>query len=117
MEISRDFLVAEVIIGFIITAIVTVFYGLVAPWYKQSAGRYIFGLLASLTLVLSNTVLRIFFPFIDNSRVLGAVLFGVYIIAIGLIGIGIYNAQVLRHDRKKFIKNEKDLHNPNKTSI
>lgn len=109
MDELRSFLIGEVIVGFIITAVVTVFYGFVAPWYKQSAGRYIFGLLLSLSLVLTNTVLKVFFPFLET-RLLGAILFGIYIVSIICIGVGIYNAQIRRHQRKKFIQEERDRH-------
>lgn len=106
----RDILIVEVAIGFFVTALVTIFYGLIAPWYKQSAGRYIFGLLLALTLVLANSFVRLFFPAFDQQRIGGMVLFGFYILAILSVGAGIYSAQIGRYKRKKFIEREKERH-------
>lgn len=106
----RDILIIEVVIGFFVTALVTIFYGLIAPWYKQSAGRYIFALLLALTLVLANSVVRVLFPAFDQQRIGGIVLFGFYIVAMVSIGIGVYSAQIGRYRRKKFIQREKERH-------
>lgn len=107
---TRDVLIVEILIGFVVTALVTVFYGVVAPWYKQSAGRYIFALLLALSLVLTNTIVRVFFPTFDNGRLFGIILFGFYIFAIGSIGIGVYKAQIGHWKKKRFIREEKERH-------
>lgn len=107
---TRGLLVAEILIGFAVTGLVTLFYGVVAPWYKQSAGRYIFGLLLALTLILLNTVVRVFFPTFDNGRLFGLILFAFYIIAILAVGVGIYHAQITHWRKKRFIKREKETH-------
>jgi hypothetical protein len=110
MEV-RDILIFEVFLGTVITVVVTVGYGLIAPWYKQAAGRYIFGLLLSLSLLLANTVTGIFWQGLgDGRRVIGAVLFALYIIAISAIGFGIYRAQLNGYRRRKFVEQEKERH-------
>ncbi len=106
----RGFLISEIAVGWAITLLVTVLYGVVAPWYKQSAGRYIFGLLLSLTAVLSNTVFHIFFPDVENSQIIAVVLFAYYIGAVLAIGVGIYRAQVSGYRKKKFVVQEKERH-------
>ncbi len=106
----RDILLIEVIIGFVVTALVTIFYGVIAPWYKQSAGRYIFALLLAITLVLTNSMIRILFPGLPGTPIAGIVLFGFYILAMVSIGIGVYKAQIGHYRRKKFIKEEKERH-------
>lgn len=107
---TRDVLLLEYVIGYVITALVTVFYGVIAPWYKHSAGRYIFGLLLAISLVLTNSMIRIFFPQYDEGRYFGIVLFGFYIFAMVSIGVGVYNAQIGHWKRKRFIKNEQERH-------
>lgn len=107
---TRDVLIFEMFIGWAVTALVTVFYGIIAPWYKQSAGRYIFGLLLALTLVLTNSMIRIFFPGFDGGRIGGIVLFGFYIVAMVSIGVGVYKAQICHYRRMKFIRREKERH-------
>lgn len=84
-------------VGAGVTFIVTLFYGIVAPWHKTPSGRYIFTLLLSLTLVLCNSVVRIFFREWTFGIILGIVLFCFYIIAISAVGIGIYNASIKRY--------------------
>lgn len=107
---TRSLLIYEVIAGFAITAIVTLFYGIVAPWYKQSAGRYIFGLLLALTLILSHTILRIWIPSLDPYRFGSILLFGFYIVAIASIGFGVYRAQIGHYKKNRFIRQEKERH-------
>lgn len=107
---TRDVLLLEIAIGFVITALVTIFYGIVAPWYKQSAGRYIFGLLLALTLILTNSVLRLFVPHFDEGRYFGVLLFGFYIFAMVSIGVGVYNAQIRHWRKKRFVKSEQERH-------
>ena len=97
MEIDlRMIQLAELWMGFAISLVVTAYYGIFAPWYKSPEGRYIFFLLLSITLVLTNSVVRFLFPG-DASRVAGMVLFAVFIIAMASIGWGIWCAQ---HGRK-----------------
>lgn len=105
-----ELLYFEFLVGFGLTVGVTLFYGIVAPWYKQSAGRYIFGLLLSLSIVMLNTVLRIYIPALNKAQWLSAALFGLYILSIAAIGVGVYKAQITRYRRKKFIQDEKDRH-------
>jgi hypothetical protein len=109
MEV-RDILITEIWIGAVITILVTVGYGIIAPWYKQSAGRYIFGLLLSLSLLLINSVVGIFFPGLEGRRLVGALLFGLYIMAISAIGFGIYRAQLNGYRKRKFVEQEKERH-------
>lgn len=107
----REILVVEVIIAYVVTALVTVFYGVIAPWYKQAAGRYIFYLLLSLALLLTNSVIRFLFPnFVDGGRIIGIFLFGFYIVSIVLIGNGIYKAQITHWNKRRFISKEKERH-------
>lgn len=107
---TRDVLIAEIFISFAVTFVVTAMYGVVAPWYKQSAGRYIFGLLASLTAILANSVFRIIFPDIMSAQIIAVILFAYYIIAILSIGAGVYKAQVRGYLRSKFVVQEKERH-------
>src|SRR5213595_316885 len=100
MEDIRSFSILLIVIGYIITLAVTVFYGVIASWYRNPAGRYIFILLLSITLVLTNSMIRIIFPGATWTRVTGLILFGMYIIAIFSLGVGIYNAQI----RNRFLK-------------
>lgn len=109
MEV-REVLIAEITIGWGITLLVTGMYGIVAPWYKVAAGRYIFGLLLSLTAVLSNTVFHIFFPDAVGSAILAVILFAYYVVAVLAIGIGIYRAQINGYRKKKFVVEEKERH-------
>jgi hypothetical protein len=85
------------VVGFFVTFAVTLFYGIIAPWYKNPSGRYIFTLLLSLTLILGNAVLRIFFREWPYGYVVGVILFAFYIVAIASVGVGIYNASVKRY--------------------
>jgi hypothetical protein len=85
------------VVGFFVTFAVTAFYGFIAPWYKNPSGRYIFTLLLSLTLVLGNSVIRVFFRDWDYNYIIGVVLFAFYIVAIASVGVGIYNASVKRY--------------------
>lgn len=107
---TRYVLLSEITIGWGITTLVTILYGVVAPWYKQSAGRYIFGLLLSLTAILSNTVFHIFFPNAEGSQIFAVILFAYYIVSVLAIGIGIYRAQVSGYRRRKFVVEEKERH-------
>lgn len=106
----RTALIAEFIIGFVIVALVTAFYGIIAPWYKHSAGRYIFGLLGSITLVMSNSIIRLVFPNLPGKEFTSFVLLGLFILSISAVGWGIYKAQIKSYRKRKFIKSEKERH-------
>lgn len=90
--------IVEVQIGFLCTLIVAGLYGFIAPWWKTTEGRYVFGLIASLALVLGNTTLRIWFrddyPY---TIIIGVVLFAFYIVAVIVMGVGIYRATIKRY--------------------
>lgn len=102
MEFDLKFIsIMLIVIGYIFTLAVTVFYGVIASWYKNPAGRYIFSLLVCITLVLSNSILRIIFPGQTWTLVTGLILFGLYVISIAALGVGIYNAQIRSHFLKK----------------
>jgi hypothetical protein len=94
MDSIKYFSILFIVIGYIITLAVTVFYGVIASWYKNPAGRYIFVLLLSITLVLTNSVLRIIFPGQIWLAISGLILFGLYMLSICALGVGIYNAQI-----------------------
>jgi hypothetical protein len=94
MDSIKYFSVLFIVIGYVITLAVTVFYGVIASWYKNPAGRYIFILLLSITLVLTNSVLRIIFPGQIWLAISGLILFGLYMLSICALGVGIYNAQI-----------------------
>jgi len=89
--------IIEYVIGYIVTLAVTVFYGVAASWYKNPAGRYIFILLLSITLVLTNSMIRIIFPSQLWTSYVGLGLFAFYILAMFSLGVGIYNAQIRRY--------------------
>lgn len=90
-------------IGFAITTFVLLFYSVVAPWYRTAAGRYIWGLLLSLSLVLSVSEVRILFGEFPYRREIALVAFGGFLAAIFAVGVGIYRAQFksLRHMLKQ----------------
>lgn len=96
-EELRSILYVEYVVGFVVTFVVTLFYGIVAPWYKTPSGRYIFTLLLSLTLILGNAVIRILFREWPYGYFVGAVLFAFYVVAMIAVGIGIYNASIKRY--------------------
>ena len=77
--------------GYALTLGVTAYYGFRRPWYRYSEGRILFFLLLSITLLLTNTIIRLVFPGAVPSWV-GLLLFGVYMVAIAGIGVGIYQA-------------------------
>lgn len=95
---TRTISIFLIFVGWGVTLLVTGFYGLFAPWYKQASGRYIFSLLASIAAVLSNSMVRILFPGQDWSTWTGIVLFIGFIITMIAMGVGIFNAQI-RHTR------------------
>lgn len=84
-------------VGFVITFAVTVLYTVVAPWKRTPSGRYMFTLLLSLTLVLGNSVVRVFFRDWSPGLVIAIVVFMFFIVAITAMGIGIYNASIKRY--------------------
>lgn len=96
--------IVEIQIGFFVTLFVTLIYGFMAPWYKSSSGWYIFGLLAALTLMLGNTVVRIYFKEWAYSLAVGISFFAFFILAMSALGVGIVRAQL-----KGRIKNNHDL--------
>lgn len=85
----------EIIIGFGITFLTTLLYGLFAPWYKSDTGRAFFTLLIALSTLLFNSVIRTYFK-TDFTLYLGMILFGLYCIAMIHIAWYIYKAQI--HD-------------------
>ena len=98
--------IAEFWAGYGISVLVTAYYGLTAPWYKYPEGRYIFFLLASITLVLTNSAIRLIFPGVTWTGIVGMILFGLFVIAMSAIGWGIWCAQ---HGRKCLERKKKVL--------
>lgn len=88
---------AEIWIGYGITTAVAAYYGITFPWHKSHEGRYIFGLLASIWLVLTNSIFRILFPRQEWPIYVGMVLFAVFIVAMASVGWGLWCAA---HGRK-----------------
>jgi hypothetical protein len=98
MEINvRLIQIIELWMGYGITSLVFAYYSITAPWYKYPEGRYIWGLLCSIWLVLTNSMVRIIFPGVQWTSIAGMILFGVFIIAMASVGWGIWCAQ---HGRK-----------------
>jgi hypothetical protein len=106
----RSALIWEFCIGFVISVVVTLFYGIIAPWYKHSAGRYIFGLLSSISLVMSNSIIRLAFPNLPAKELTSFILLGLFVLSMAAVGWGIYNAQIKNYRRRRFIKSEKERH-------
>lgn len=100
----------EVLVGFTVTVLVTFFYGVFAPWYKQSAGRYIFGLLLSLTLLTGFFAGITFYREIFRGPVVGLIVYATYIVAITFMGVGIFKAQIGQYRKRKFIRAEIQRH-------
>jgi hypothetical protein len=98
MEIDiRAIQISELWVGYGITTLVFGYYSFTAPWWRYPEGRYIWGLLASIWMVLTNSVVRFLFPGVTWTPIAGMALFGVFIIAMASVGWGIWCAQ---HGRK-----------------
>lgn len=110
MEIKelQGFYIVLIQIGFVITFIVALFYGVITPWYKTLEGMYIFSLLAALSLTLGTTVIRIYFREWPYSLLLGIIFFSFYIVAVIVMGVGIYNTTIKRYLRLKALRNVKE---------
>jgi hypothetical protein len=93
-----------IITGFTVTLSVTLMYGCLAPWYKSDTGKSFFTLLSALTLILSNSMLRIVFGRQEWTTSVGMILFTLYILAMGFIGWHVYQAQVARYRKNKKVK-------------
>lgn len=89
--------IGEIWTGYLVTTLVLGYYGITAPWYKYPEGRYIFGLLASIWLVLTNSIIRLGFPREEWPIYVGLGLFFIFIVAMASVGWGIWCAQ---HGRK-----------------
>ena len=102
-----------VISGWSLTFIVWVGYSAVAPWYKYSAGRYIWGLLTALLALFTTVVLGYAFDGYPLQRELVLVTLLLYSFSMLGMGVGIYKAQILRYHKAKFIKSERERHKSN----
>lgn len=106
------------VIGGCTTFVVWLGYSVLAPWYKYSAGRYIWGLLTALTVLLGITISRFILPSMEYRMVLilgGLALFDIAILG---MGVGIYKAQVLRYYKYKFATQERaKAHNQNRSTM
>jgi len=91
-------------VGFAITFLVWISYTILAPWYKQAAGRYIWGLLFAILMVLSISAVRIVFGEFPFRKELAFISIGLFFISIGAVGIGIYRAQFRRYRYTKLRK-------------
>jgi hypothetical protein len=104
------------VIGGCTTLIVWLGYTALAPWYKYSSGRYIWGLLTAILALLVITIMRFIipgYPFRFQLVIAGLILFDIAIIG---MGFGIYNAQVLRYYKAKFASQERAKKNDQKRS-
>lgn len=102
-----------VIIGWSVTFVVWLGYTAVAPWYKYSAGRYIWGLLFAILATLSTTMLRFIFPGLPYRMELILGTLALFDLAMILMGVGIYKAQILRYHKAKFVQQEREKHRQN----
>ena len=106
------------VIGGSSTLVVWLGYTALAPWYKYSAGRYIWGLLTAIVILLTITILRFLIPGLPYRQQL--ILFGLVAFDISIMGmgIGIYKAQVLRYYKAKFATQERIKHsNQNRSTM
>jgi len=105
------------IIGGCSTFVVWLGYSALAPWYKYSAGRYIWGLLTAIVILLGITIFRFLvpgMPFRQPLIIFGLVAFDLSIIG---MGIGIYKAQVLRYYKYKFATQERIKHDQKRSTM
>lgn len=103
-----QFYIVLIQIGFVATFVVTCFYGFIAPWWREPTGRYIFSLLAALSLTLATSVVRIYFREWPYSILFGIIFFSFYIVAVIVMGVGIYNAQIKRYLKIRLDKATKE---------
>lgn len=99
------------IMGWCISLVVWLGYTAVAPWYKIAAGRYIWGLLTSIMLLLSVTISRFLFPGLPFRQELILFALIAFNIAMLSVGVGIYKAQILRYYKAKFVQKEREKNN------
>ncbi len=93
-----------IIVGWSVTFVVWLGYTSMAPWYKYSAGRYIWGLLLAILAVLSTTMLRFIFPGLPFRMELILATLALLDLALFGMGVGIYKAQILRYHKAKFVQ-------------
>ncbi len=106
-----EFYYLEIYLGTAVTVVVTMGYGILAPWYRNAFGIQMFGLLASLSGVLVNFCIRITFPRAEWSLYVGAVLFGLFILSMTTLGFNIYKSQLKRFVTKEEVKGNGLLRN------
>lgn len=113
IESYRNTVQFLMVAGFVITFIVWVGYSVAAPWYKYSAGRYIWGLLTSLTGLFTVFVARYILEGYPFQRELILITLMLYCFAMLGMGYGIYKAQILRYHKAKFVQSERERHRQN----
>jgi len=97
-----------IIIGWVITFVTWLGYTAIAPWYKYSAGRYIWGLLFTILGILGSSLLRFFFPgfpYREEAIILALVMFDLALLG---MGIGIYKAQIFRYHKAKTLEKQQN---------
>ncbi len=87
--------------------IVWIMFSFGAPWYKYQAGWTIWGLLGSITLILSVFVLRVIFGEFPFRRELATITLLLLPIALGSVGISIYCTRRKQIQIKKLAEFEK----------
>lgn len=90
-----------IVVGWSITTVVWLGYSVIAPWYKISAGRYIWGLLTALFGLFSVFLAIIILDDFDFRREFILVSLLGYCFGVLGIGIGIYRAQIVRYYKAK----------------